>query len=296
MKTLKFLLAIIYKYKESVDKEVKSMYCRLLGEVLHIISKMKNLYSSDEMERVILELRNLFIPKSSPSATSNNLLFPCKPRLADFMSVLGHVELADSEDDPKSSVVWDLYHVLLRERHWAFAHLAVAAFGYFAARTCCNELWRFVPPDAALSFDLETGNEADEDRFMSKLKEFLEKESASLVKNHTSDHLQMLIKEGKTLKEVIQHKLKNKPAGGVVCNAMEIDEVNPVNKKRKLPHRITKGVELLQSGIKVMGDGLSQWQHNPFSFSSTEIQDEFLSHFSRLEDVVAHLVSLAKSS
>lgn len=295
MKTLKFLLAIIYKYKESVDKEVKNMYCRLLGEVLHIISKMKHLYSSDEMEGVILELRNLFVPKLSTSTTSDNLLFPCKPSLADFMSVLGHVDLADREDDPKSSAVWELYHILLRERHWAFAHLAVAAFGYFAARTCCNELWRFVPPDAALSFDLETGNEADEDRFMSKLKEFLEKESASLVKNHTSDHIQMLIKEGKTLKEVIQQKLKNRPAVAV-CNAMEIDEVNPVNKKRKLPDRITKGVELLQSGIKVMGDGLSQWQHNPFSFNSIEIHEKFLSHFSRLEDVVAHLVSLANSS
>nr|GEV37116.1 hypothetical protein [Tanacetum cinerariifolium] len=45
----------------------------------------------------------------------------------------------------------------------ALAHLAMTAFGYFSARTSCKELWRFVPPDAALSFDLESGVDVNDE-------------------------------------------------------------------------------------------------------------------------------------
>jgi hypothetical protein len=65
--------------------------------------------------------------------------------------------------------------MLLKERHWALAHLSMTAFWYFSARTSCNELWRFVPPDAALLFDLESGVDVNDERFMSEFKVFFEK-------------------------------------------------------------------------------------------------------------------------
>ncbi|PIN15536.1 hypothetical protein CDL12_11818 [Handroanthus impetiginosus] len=286
-KTLKFLVAIIHKYKTSSDNAIKDNCRTLLSELLGIISNMKHLYSFDEMEQVILELQNLFI---SRPALSDSQLFLCKPNLAYFMAGVGHVELADSDDSARSSGSWELYHMLLRERHWALVHLTITAFGYFAAHTSCNQLWRFVPQDAALSYDLESGNEADEERFMSELKAVLEKEMACPVIQATPDQLTMLVKEGQVLKEIVRKNVKHE-SEAASCDIMDIDEEKQPNKKRKFPDGICRGVELLQSGLKVMVDGLSQWQQN--QHDSTEIHEKFLTHFSRLEDAIAHLVSLA---
>ncbi|KAK3006672.1 hypothetical protein RJ639_017419 [Escallonia herrerae] len=288
-KTLNLLIAIIRKYKDSVDCPVKDYYRNLLSETLRTISSMKHLYASDDMEAVILELQNLFI---SGPASSDTELYQCKPNLACFMAGLGHIEFAESDNSVKSSSVWELYHMLLRERHWALVHLAITAFGYFAERTTCNELWRFVPPDAALSFDLESGNEADEERFMSELKVFLEKEMASLGTTDLSDQAGLLVKEGLLLKEMIQKVSKIEPEA-MICNVMETDDEQQANKRRKLPDGISKGVELLQSGLKVICDDISQLQQN--HFDSTELHDNFLTHFSCLEDVITHLVSLTGS-
>ncbi|KAA8548482.1 hypothetical protein F0562_000251 [Nyssa sinensis] len=288
-KTLKFLVAIIHNYRNSVDNLMKDHYRKLLSETLGIISNMKHLYASDEMEEVILELQNLFI---SGPAVSDTQLYQCKPNLALFMAGLGHIELAESDSSARSSAVWELYHMLLREQHWAFVHLAITAFGYFAARTSCNQLWRFVPQNAALSFDLDTGNEANEERFMSELKAFLEKDMALLTMVPRSDQLQLLVKEGLMLKEMIQ-KFTNIEPEVMQCETMEIDDENQAKKKRKLPDGISQGVELLQSGLKVIGDGLSQWQEN--HLESGELHDKFLTHFSHLEDVIANLVGLAGS-
>ncbi|KAK6122933.1 hypothetical protein DH2020_043323 [Rehmannia glutinosa] len=289
MKTLKFLVAIIRKYKTSSDNASKDNHRRLLGELLGIISNMKHLYSFDEMEEVILELQNLFISKP---ALSDSQLFTCKPNLAYFMAGLGHVELSDSDDSARSSAAWELYHMLLKERHWALVHLSVTAFGYFAAHTSCNQLWRFVPQDAALSFDLELGKEADEERFMSELKAVLEKEMACPILQATPNQIALLIREGKILKEIARNNVKC-DSEDTFSDRMDIDDEKQPSKKRKFPDGICRGVELLQNGLKVMVDGLSQWQQN--QHDSSEVREKFWTHFSRLEDVIAHLVSLADS-
>uniref|UniRef100_A0A5B7BF73 Uncharacterized protein n=1 Tax=Davidia involucrata TaxID=16924 RepID=A0A5B7BF73_DAVIN len=289
MKSLKFVVAIIHNYRTSVDDLMKDHYRKLLSETLWIVSNMKHLYASDEMEEVILELQNLFI---SGPAVSDTQLYQCKPNLALFMAGIGHIELAESDNSARSSAVWELYHMLLRERHWAFVHLAITAFGYFAARTTCNQLWRFVPQNAALSFDLDLGNEANEERFMSELKAFLEKETALLTMVPRSDQIQLLVKEGLMLRDMVQ-KFTNIEPEVTQCETMEIDGENQANKKRKLPDGISQGVELLQSGLKVISDGLSQWQEN--HLDSAELHDKFLTHFSRLEDVIANLAGLAGS-
>lgn len=127
---------------------------------------MKHLYTSEEMGRVILQLQSLFISKS---AVTDSGLSKCKPNLAAFVAGLGHIQFHEETDNNKSKVSasWELFHMLLKERHWALAHLSMTAFGYFSAHTSCNELWRFVPPDAALSFDLESGVDVNDERFMS---------------------------------------------------------------------------------------------------------------------------------
>ncbi|KAF2314105.1 hypothetical protein GH714_022265 [Hevea brasiliensis] len=282
MKSLNFLVTIIRNFRNPADQLMKEHYHKLLSETLGIVSNIKHLYKSDEMEEVILELQNLFI--SGPAA-SDPLLYQCKPYLALFMGGLGEMEMSESDDCAKSSAVWELYHMLFREQHWALVHLAIAAFGYFAARTSCNQLWRFVPQNAALSYDLLSGNEATEERFMSELKAFLEKERALLTITPSFEQLELLVKEGLVLKEMVQ-KISNK--------AMEREEIDAdiqSNKRRKLPDAISKGVELLQSGMEVISDGISQWQQNQFEFS--EHDDKFLTHIYQLKDVIARIIGLA---
>lgn len=286
MKTLKLLVAVINKYRNSEGK-MKDYYRKLLSETLGIISVMNHLYESDEMERVIIELKNLFI---SEPAVSDAGLFQCKPNLTVFMAGLGHIELAENDDCPKSLAVWELYHMLLRERHWAFVHLAIKAFGYFASRTSCNQLWRFLPQDAALSFDIDSGKEANVERFMSELKGFLEKDTAHLALTPSSDQVELLAREAKLLHENVEKKMKIEPEA-MICEPTEVDDEVHANKKRKLPEGIGKGVQLLQSGLKIIGDGLSLWQQN--HVETAELHDKFLTHVASLEDVIGHLVSLS---
>ncbi|PRQ36925.1 hypothetical protein RchiOBHm_Chr4g0396881 [Rosa chinensis] len=297
VKTLKFLVAIIHNYRVCEDQLMKDQYRKLLSETLVIISNMKHLYASLEMEKVICELENLFI---SGPAVSDTQLYECKPDLALFMAGLAHMDIKEADESSKISALWDLYHMLLGERHWAFIHLAITAFGYFSARTNCNKLWRFVPQNAALSYDLTSGKEANLERFMSEFKVFLEKETALLTITASSDQLGLLVREGLKLKEMFQ-KISNVVVETAECDYMEIDgekqamEMNggkQSNRKRKFPDGIEKGMELLQSGMKVIVDSISQLQQNDQP-SSNELPDNFLTTFSRLEAEISQLVGLA---
>ncbi|XP_024021684.1 uncharacterized protein LOC21391650 [Morus notabilis] len=287
VKTLRFLVSIIHSCRDSMDKLMKDQYLKLLSETLGIISNMKHLYASDEIEEVIFELENLFI--SGPAA-SDNELYKCKPNLALFMAGIAHVQLAETDKNSKFSAACELYHMMLRERHWALIHLALTAFGYFSARTTCDELWRFVPQNAALSYDILSGSEANEERFMSVFKTFLDEEIALDITASNSEELGMVAKEGRVLKEIFQKIMEI----DVEKQSIEVDEEKQDSKKRKLPDGISEGMELLQSGLKVIVNGLSQWQQN--QPESTELQHKFKTHCSRLEDEITRLVGLAGSN
>jgi len=286
-KILKLLSASIQTYKMSADRITKNRCCRLLSEALLIISIAKHLYGKDQMEQVIIELKNLFI--SGPSE-----LQKCKPALASFMSGLGHMEMAECEESVKTCAAWQLYHMLLREKHWALIHLAISAFGYFAARTSCNQLWRFVPSDASLSFDPESGTNTDEERFMSELKVFLEKEMALPTKAVSSSvQFELIIRDGFILKEQFLKNSSPVVEEAPQCKTMDVGGEELSNKKRKLPDGFSRGMELLRSGLKVMGDGLSSWQQD--YHDCADLDDKVLTQFSRLEDMVNHLAGLADS-
>ncbi|GMH28390.1 hypothetical protein Nepgr_030233 [Nepenthes gracilis] len=286
-KTLKFLVSVIHGYRNSADRIIKNQCCRLLSGTLGIISAARHINGYDQMEQVILELQNLFI---SRRIDCDPRLHECKPALTVFMGSLGHMEMDEHEGSAKSSAVWELYHMLLREKHWALAHLSITAFGYFAARTSCNHLWRFVPQDAALSFDLESGNAPKEERFMSELKVFLEKEMALLTTAPTSEQLSLVMEDGMLLKELI-HVNSDINIESVGRGKMEIDGENPSNKRRKLPDGFTRGMELLQSGLGVLSDSISRWQHNHGDYA--ELPDKILTHFGHLEDTIHRLAGLA---
>ena len=281
------MVSITNNYKSSVDKVIKDQCLRLFSETLGIISYLKHLYASNDIEQAIMAIESIFI--SEPPAN----LYKCKPHLAHFMAGLIHMELSESDDDAKSCAVWELYHFLLKERHWAFIHLAITAFGYFAARTKCNQLWRFVPQDAALSYDIVSGVEANKERFMLEFKTFLNKEIALHTVAPSPEQLELLGREGLMLKQMV-HKISATAEERQRYESMEIDDKNQSNKKRKLPDGISRGVELLKSGLKIIGDGLSQWQLN--QYATNELHVKYMTQFSQLEDVITHFEELAGSS
>lgn len=238
------------------------------------------------MDEVILKLQSLFL--SEPMA-SDAQLYQCKPNLSLFMAGFAQMEILDFEKCQKSFGVLELYRMLLRERHWALIHLSATAFAYFAARTNCNELWRFIPPDAALSYDLESGNTINEDSFMLEMKAFLDKDRAFTSVGLCSEQLALLMGEGLVLKKIVQN-ISDTAIESSEGFDMDTDCNIRCNKRRKLPDGFDKGVELLQSGLKAFEDGLLQWQQN--HIDSAELRDKFLTHFTRLEDEIAHLAGL----
>ncbi|XP_024007724.1 uncharacterized protein LOC18994398 isoform X2 [Eutrema salsugineum] len=281
-KTLNFVVALIQKYRYFKDEATRDRYSEILSETLSIISRSEQLYTCQEMNSVLRELQRLFILE-----TNNHHLHKSKPNLALFLSGLSKYEMSEAETCPKSQAVWELYHLLLRKRHWALVHHAVTAFGYFCARTSCNQLWRFVPEDAALAFDIASGKEAKTERFMSELKIFLEREQALLSVTPSQEELELLSKEGTEVKATVQKlvEVRNQQ------RSVEVDK-RP-NKRRKLPEGISRGVELLQNGMKRINEGLRELRSD--ETENEEFQKSLLNQFSCLEDLVSHLVSLATS-
>ncbi|KAF4370864.1 hypothetical protein G4B88_012664 [Cannabis sativa] len=302
VKILQFLVSLIHNYGVCVDKLRKEQYRKLLSETLAIISNMKHLYASEGMIKLLLELENLFI---SGSAASDRDLYECKPNLALFMAGLAHMPMAEADkDSTKISAASQLYQMMLKERHWALIHLAITAFGFFSARTSCDELWRFVPENAALSYDLEYGKEANEERFMSEFKVFLDKGTDIDITTSSSggEQLGQLSKEGLILKEMFQKIPTIKTETVAVSETMEIDDEKQSmevdvekqhSRKRKLPDGISKGMELLQSGLKVIVNGLSEWHQTQPESSNNELHDQLKTHCSRLEDEISRLAGLA---
>ncbi|KAJ4878838.1 Uncharacterized protein Rs2_35892 [Raphanus sativus] len=283
-RTLKFVVALIQKHRISKDEMTRDRYTDILSETLSIISRREQLYTCQEMDIVITELQRLFIAETDNHHRHQHL-HKLNPSLALFLSGLGTYAMSGTETCPKSRAVWELYHLLLRKRHWALVHHAVTAFGYFCPRTSCAQLWRFVPEDAALAFDIASGKEAKTERFMSELKMFLDKEQALLSTTPSQEELEMLSKEGTQVKATVQKLLEGRKRQ----RSLEVEKQS--NKRRKLPEGICRGVELLQKGMKRINEGLSEMS----SDESQDFQKSLLNQFSCLEDLVSHLVSLAAS-
>ena len=133
-----------------------------------------------------------------------------KPALADFLATLSSVPMPES--GPEVQALVELYHSLLRERHWALAHLALASFSQFAATSSYADLWRLVPSDAiAGSFEGKLAGEnmsgQELDGFMLALQSFLEQSVGNDFSPLSLSELSKLHEEGKALRELANQKL-----------------------------------------------------------------------------------------
>ncbi|KAG0452896.1 hypothetical protein HPP92_025560 [Vanilla planifolia] len=275
---LKFAKTVICGYRNA-GEVIKEDYAKLLGSILELFSNLRHLYGLDEFGEFILELQRLFMV---PDATLSQY---CHHSTANFLASLCHMQLPEDAGNPLYNAIWDLYHLLLRERHWAFVHLAISAFGYFAARTSCTQLWRFVPSDAALSFDVSTGNEAKYDSFMAELKVFLEKEAALRDASTCKEQLSHLFKDGMVLDRLMKASRGINDAPGAQTTKSGIPHICLSKKKRKPPEGICTGMELLQNGLQVMNNAL--WEDEYL-----EIKREFSTHISCLQGVLSQLFIL----
>uniref|UniRef100_A0A0D3FDQ0 Uncharacterized protein n=1 Tax=Oryza barthii TaxID=65489 RepID=A0A0D3FDQ0_9ORYZ len=271
----KIATSLINLYRTSPDSS-KNLLVKHISSILVIITHMRHLCAFSELEKLTLELHTLFM---SSFDNSNTAISQCKPSMASFMAILGHLNTTEDDANPLCSAMWDLFHFLLRERHWALIHLAMGSFGYFAARTSFAQLWKFVPVDAALSYTC-TGVDIDEDGFMSELKAFLQKEVALRDDKWSEEQICSLVSEGRMLKKLVEScleiplvpepekvsitnyvKTKKRKMPDGICEGMpeNVSVTNDVEtKKRKMPDRICEGMMLVQNGLKIMRSALSE--------------------------------------
>jgi 5'-3' exoribonuclease 2 len=273
----KFSFSLINLYRTAPDSS-KDQLAQQISSMLDIISKVRNLCAFYQMEKLTLELHTLFMCSSgNPKAA----LSRCKPSLGCFMSMLGHLNYSEVDANALCSAMLDLYHLLVRERHWALIHLAMSSFGYFAARTSFTQLWRFIPGDAALSYNANTGVDIDENRFMTELKAFLQKEAALRGGKWSGEQTRFLVSEGRALKKLVETAAEIPLAPGPEKKAVISKDAN--KKKRKIPDGLGEGMALLQNGLKVMRSALDETD-------SAELKDRLAAHLSCLENAVSQIV------
>ncbi|KAG0552826.1 hypothetical protein BDA96_01G541100 [Sorghum bicolor] len=275
----KFTISLIKMYRTAPDSS-KDNLAKHISSMLVIISNTRHFCTFSEMEQLTLQLRTLFL---STSDKSNAVLSQCKPSMASFMSTLGHLNVTEDDANELCSAICDLYHLLLKERHWALIHLAMDSFGYFAGRTSFTQLWRAVPGDAALSYNASTGTSIDENGFMLELRAYLQKEVALHAHKWSEEQIRLLVSEGRALKKLVE----------VYCEIPVASEPEkaPITKdastkKRKMPDGICEGMVMLQNGLKVMRGAFDEADF-------AELKDRFAAHLSRLEDAVSQFASLS---
>eukprot|EP01018_Ginkgo_biloba_P002592 Gb_10688 [translate_table: standard] len=282
--------------KESSQRQ----YCsNLLSHALEIMSFVKHRLGYSDIQDVLTTLLSLC---ATDTPASNGAQEEFKPALALFLASLSAVEIPEDEGNGMCKAIWQLYHLILRERHWAIVHIGLASFGYFAARTNCNQLWRFVPPDAALSFDVESGQKSDGERFMSELKFFLEKEGALISLTATKEEKNLLRREGLLQKRIFMNHLQtfkvsrtNQEPNGQCFGSqdMEIDAKDWGEQKTQFSKGIQEGMSLLRKGLALLNENFAKWQDE--QTLNSEQHDQFAAHLSSLAHVINQVASFEHS-
>ncbi|RLN42785.1 uncharacterized protein C2845_PM01G02820 [Panicum miliaceum] len=228
----KFTISLINMYGTAPDSG-KDHLAKHISSMLDIISNTRHLCAFSEMERLTLQLHTLFL---STSGNSNAVLSQCKPSMASFMAILGHLNL-----------------------------------------------WKFIPGDAALSYNASTGTSVDENGFMLELRAYLQKEAALHTDRWSEEQFQLLVSEGRALKKLVEAyseiPVVSEPEKVVITK-------DSSTKKRKVPDDICEGMVLLQNGLKAMRGAFAEADF-------AELKDRFTAHLSRLEDAVSQIASLS---
>jgi hypothetical protein len=170
---------------------------------------------------------------SKSAAQSGSVVPPSlKPAIADFLATLSSVPMPDS--GPELQALVELYHVLLREDHWALAHLALVSFSHFAATSPYVDLWRLVPTDAVagrfegnLAGDSLSDSGQELDGFMRSLQAFLERSVGNSFSLSGPDELRVLEEDAKSLEERAREKLVVQSTGvpDIDLNEAAVEEV-----------------------------------------------------------------------
>lgn len=295
-KVPKLAVALMKACSLAKESSQRHYYSDLLSHALEAISYVSHRLRSTDIREVLTTLDGLV---TTGDSTLDEALVQFKPALALFLASLSAVEIPEDEGNAVSKAVWQLYHLILRERHWAGVYLGLASFGHFAARTSCNELWRFVPLDAALSFDIESGKKSDVEQFMSELKSFLVKEGALTSLSATKEEKNLLRREGLLQNEVLRSYLQMSEKFSVRpkhnekdCESQEMEIDSNENGRRKLKYSdgIKEGMSLLQKGLLLITDNFAKWQGlNP------EQQNQLADHLSCLANTIDQIASFGHS-
>lgn len=265
-KVPKLAVAIMKAYRSAAESSQRHYYTNLLSHALEVISYVSHRLISTDIWEVLTTLDGLL---TTGDSTLDEAPREFKPALASFLASLSAVEIPEDEGNAVSKAIWQLYHLILRERHWAGVHLGLASFGYFAARTSCNELWRFVPLDAALSFDIESGQKSDVEQFMSELKSFLVKEGALTSLSASKEEKNLLKREGLLQTEILRSYLQMPRKFSIrqqhnekCCESheMEIDANENGKQKIKYSDGIKEGMSLLKKGLSLLTDNFAKRQ------------------------------------
>ncbi|MCO5568443.1 hypothetical protein L7F22_022142 [Adiantum nelumboides] len=263
--------------------------CGIKSQSLKYLSGIWQKMQPEEIQSVIVPLRNLIVTKNFSESEELQI----KLSLAEALAGLGEVSMPEDETDPTNCALWELYHVILRERHWAYAHLALASFGYFVAHTSWNELWRFVPSDAALAHDGENVSLAKESIFMTSLRRFLEKEVVCTTSSKSDE--KTVQQEGELLEtsmlefyQVADKSHTMEAQGMVDCCDMNVDSgvhTDPI--ESSLPPEISNAMSMLREGLLLLKEKLPTWFKE--SGQNSEQQQHMHEQLSLLVDVIAQL-------
>ncbi|KAL3685896.1 hypothetical protein R1sor_003918 [Riccia sorocarpa] len=190
----------------------------VLSHGLLLIPHVQHLLKPSSVEKLLPKLLECCSFMSQNSRSKE-----LKQSLPVFLASLSETTMTEDEGNPSVRALWGLYTLVLKEKHWALAHVGLASFSHFAARTSFQDLWRFVPEDAPVARN--TGSDdSTKDAFLSALRSFIEKEMAQRSLIPSEEELKILGNEAAHLckiKDRVSGTLSN---GGV--EKMDIDRVN----------------------------------------------------------------------
>lgn len=175
----------------------------LYALALRLLNAAQHHVPSEQLWAVLPALLSVF----RSAAHSGSAVPPAlKPALADFLAALASVAMPES--GPELQALVELYHALLREGHWALAHVALTSFAHFAATSPYTDLWRLVPTDAAaarfegaLAGDSLSDSGQELDGFMRALQTFLERSVGKDFSPSGAAELAALGEDGRILAE-----------------------------------------------------------------------------------------------
>ncbi|CAM6127138.1 unnamed protein product [Calypogeia fissa] len=260
------------KYLEEIKQIVRHLissytldhnYSRMLhnegviAPTLELIPHVLHLLDPTILEELLPRLLEVCL--TTPGSSSSKEL---KQSLPEF---LANLSAPEDESNPAMKALWGLYHLALRQKPWALMHMGLQSFAHFAAHTSCQELWRFVPQDAAI---VSNGN--GDDDFMTSLKVFIEKECALLSLTSTGEELRMLRTESNLQQQKHKRTLSAlRKQKHVEMNARFQKSTKPSTKPPSGTSDIQEAVAMLCKGIGVLkervpemlkGEASQEWE------------------------------------